>query len=77
MTLYELSDSLTLQGNIEIKVFDDAGTETESRKFQDMAGFHSLMDAPDLEHYDVTYMYAIADTTGATWLVIEITEDKE
>ena len=77
MTLYELSDSLTLQSNIEIKVFDEDGTGVECRQFQDMDGFHTLMYAPDLEHYDVTYMYATVDATGTTWLVIEITEDKE
>lgn len=72
MTLYELSDSLTLQGNIEVKVFDNAGTEAESRKFRDMDGFHSCMDAPDLEHCDVTYMYGTADAAGTAWMVIEV-----
>ena len=75
MSLYELSDSLTLQGNIEIKVFDDIGTETESRKFQDMDGFSSFMDAPDLEHYRVSYMYATKRANGEAWLVIEVAKD--
>lgn len=76
MTLYELSDSLALQGNIEIKVFDDTDTESESRKFRDMDGFHTLMNAPDLEYYDVTYMYANTDAFGTAWLVIEVREEE-
>ena len=76
MTLYELSDSLALQGNIEIKVFDDTDTESESRNFRDMDGFHTLMDAPDLEHYDVTYMYATKGPDGTEWMVIEVKEEE-
>lgn len=76
MTLYELMNGLTLQGNIEIKVFDEADNEKETRCFRDMG---DLIGAPtdDLEDLEVTYMYATKGPDGTEWMVIELKEEED
>ena len=75
MTFYELTTSLTLQGNIEVKVFDADGDLKESRCFRDLNDFScTCTDTNDLEECEVTYMYATKSADGEAWLVIEIAE---
>lgn len=77
MTLYDLSNALTLQGNIEIKVFDEAGNEKETRCFRDVEDFNcTCTDTNDLEDLEVTYMYATKSADGTEWMVIELKEEE-
>ena len=77
MKLYELADTVTLQGNIIIKVFDGEGNEKESRFVRDSGGFDCAFDdADDLEDCEVSYMYP-EKGIGTAWLVIEVIQDKE
>lgn len=77
MTLYELTQSMTIQGNIEIKVFDADGRETDARFFPDEYDFDTTThDADDIEDLRVTYMYTTKSYDGTPWLTIELTEDE-
>lgn len=77
MTLYELADTVTLQGNIIIKVFDGEGNEKESRFVHESTGFNCICDdADDLEDCEVSYMYPERGT-GTAWLVIEVIREEE
>ena len=75
MTLCELTNELTLQGNILVKVFDTEGNEQESRFVRDSGGLECIGDdLTDFEDCEVSYMYA----TSKNWLVIEVVlEEKE
>lgn len=74
MTLYDLTQSLTLQGNISVIVTED-GRETETRNFHDMTDFVcGLTDCDDIEDYEVTYIYPTHDF-GVTWLNIEVEKE--
>ena len=76
MTLYDLSNSLTLQGNIEIKVFDDCNVK-ETRCFRNVEDFNcTCTDTNDLEDLNVIFMYAEKSADGTEWMVIEL-EAKE
>lgn len=78
MTLYDLTNSLALQGNIEIKVFDSEGNEKETRCFRDAESFScNCTDTNDLEDHEVIYMYATKSADGTAWMVIEVTEDEQ
>ena len=78
MTLYELSQSFNLQGNIEIKVFDSEGNEKETRCFEGVDSFCcTCTDTNDLEDLEVTYMYATKSPDGEAWMVIEVSETEE
>ena len=75
MTFYELTSTLTLQGNIEVKVFDTEGNEQESRCFRDLSDFDcTCTDTNDLEDYEVTYIYTTKSADGEAWLVVEVAE---
>ena len=72
MTLYELTNSMTIQGNICIKIFDLDGREHERRIFKDQDDFTTYhVNADDLDNLEITYMYAYRDYCEA-WLTIEL-----
>ena len=76
MTLYELCDYITLQGNIELKVFASNGDEKMSYYYHDESDFHiRYTDQTDLEDTVVSYMYASKSCTGTAWFVIEVTKE--
>lgn len=78
MNFYEFTTTFTLQGNIEIKVFDAEGNELESRCFQDLSDFDcTCTDTNDLEDCEVTYMYATKSADGEAWMVIEVAKVEE
>ena len=78
MTLYELCDNITLQGNIEIKVFDPEGTELESHFFRDEYDFNvSYTEHSELDELPVSYIYPNKSYDGTVWLVIEVTKEDE
>lgn len=75
MTFYELTNTITIQGNVEVKVFDAKGNDKESRCFRNLSGFDCIStDTDDLEENEVAYMYATKSADGEVWLVIEIAE---
>lgn len=77
MTLYDLTNTATIQGNIEIKIFDQDGNEKESRFYRDQDDFTPFYeDCSDIEDCDIIYIYCTKSCDGAPWLVIEITRDE-
>lgn len=75
MTLYELTNAATLQGNIEMKIFGEDGDEKESRFFLDQDDFFPAHeDCDDVEDFRVSYIYYSHGCDGTPWLVIEIVE---
>lgn len=72
MTLYELTNSMTIQGNICIKIFDLDGREHERRIFKDRDDFTTYhAGADDLDDLEIIYMYAGREHCE-TWLNIEL-----
>lgn len=73
MTLYELVNSTTIQGNIEIRVFDQDNTEIESRVFRDQDDFNpKYRDCDDIEDCDILFIYCHKSPDGTPWLTIEV-----
>lgn len=73
MTLYDLTSTTTVQGSVEIKVFDEHGSEKESRFFRDQDDFSCYMnDCDDIENYTINYIYPSKSYDGAVWLIIEL-----
>lgn len=78
MTLYELTDNITLQGNIEIKIFNEQGNEEETRCYRDNDGFHCTCDdADDIEDLEVTYIYSTTNYGTGAWTVIEVIREED
>lgn len=77
MTLYELCNNITLQGNIEIKLFAPDGTELESLLFPDEWDFNITYYRPELEDLEVSYIYPTRGHNGTNWLTIEIIKEDE
>ena len=78
MTLYDLCNNITLQGNIELKVFDPEGTVLDSHFFRDEYEFHIAYTAyTELEDLEVSYIYPSKSCDGTVWLIIEVTQEGE
>ena len=78
MTLYELCEEITLQGNIELKVFDQEGNEKTAHFFHDETDFHiAYTEHTDLEDLPVSFIYPTKGYNGSVWLVVEVTEEDE
>lgn len=77
MTLYDLCNNISLQGNIEVKVFDLAGNELETHLFMDEWQFQITYTHPELEDLYVSYIYATRGRNGTIWTTIEITKEDE
>ena len=76
MTLFELTDPVAIQGNVEIKIFDGSGNEKESLFYRDQSTFIPRYEGCDeLEDCEVLYIYPMKSYDGTPWLVIEITKD--
>lgn len=76
MTLYELCDNITIQGNIELKVFDQEGNELDSYFFRDEYEFNiTYTEHTELEDLPVSYMYTQKSYDGTAWFVIEVTRE--
>ena len=73
MTIYDLSRDITIQGNIQIVVYDSTGEEIETFYFRDELSFDTICcDIDGHEDAEVTYIYH-----DDNWLVIECVEDFE
>lgn len=77
MTLYELCNNITLQGNIEIKLFDSQGNELESILFPDEWDFNITYTHPELEDLEISYIYTTRGLNGSHWMTIEIIKEDE
>lgn len=73
MTFYDLTTTITLQGNIEVKIFNHLGDEIDSRFFRDLDDFSiSCTETEDLEDCEVTYIYSKKSCDGTAWLTVEV-----
>lgn len=60
MTLYDLMSSMTLQGNIEIRVMNDDGEAVKTEYFDSVDDLEccEIFRLEDMENLEVQYMYA-------------------
>ena len=73
MTLYTLVNYTTIQGNVEIKIFNSMGDEIGARFFRDQDDFSLFCnDCEDLCEAEVTYLYPTKSCDGTEWLVVEV-----
>ena len=76
MTLYELVENITICGNINIVVFDEAG---EREKEIHLAAVDCLdcycNDLEEVEDLEVTYIYHERGPAGMAWVVIELQKE--
>lgn len=78
MTLHDLTTSILIQGNIAVKVFDEAGNELDRRFYRDESDFDcNCNDCIDIEDLEVTYIYPSKAYDGTPWLVVEVSEYHE
>ena len=76
MKLGDLYNAITIQGDVEIKVFDSDGNEEETRRFHDTDICCICACTSDLEDLEVAYVYAASDKNGTPRMVIEVTKDE-
>ena len=80
MTLYELADNVTIQGNIEIIKFENdlvANIWSISETTDLRIDFYSLEDFEGVEDLEVTYIYNSKNEDGTSWVVIEVAAEEE
>lgn len=60
MTLYDLMSSMTLQGNIEVRVMNDDGEAVKTEYFESVDDLEccEIFRLEDMENLEVKYMYA-------------------
>jgi hypothetical protein len=79
MKLYDLADAMTIQGNVEVRVFKD-DDHVKSYRYNDCDDFrHSGYDCEEdgIDDMEVLYMFAedrIYRSQGV-WLIIEVTAE--
>ena len=74
MKLGDLCNAITIQGDVEIKVFDSDGNEEETRCTHNIDLRYTYTS--DLEDLEVTYVYAASGKNGTPRMVIEVTKDE-
>jgi hypothetical protein len=74
MTLYDLMSSMTLQGNIEIRVMNDDGEAVKTEYFDSVDDLEccEIFRLEDMENLEVQYMYA-----ENACMVIELEETED
>lgn len=76
MTLYDLANSATIQGNVEIALIDDNGNDVRRVRLEivdDLSG-ELFRDLYDLEDREVKYIFPrIIDREP--WITIELTTE--
>lgn len=75
MKLYDLVNSMTIQGNIEVAVFDADGSEKD-RHFIRNSDDLCYDDIDDFEDLKVTFMFPNKSCDGTVWLNIEVQEEE-
>ena len=60
MTLYDLMNNMTLQGNIEVRVMNDDGEAVKTEYFDSVDDLEccEIFRLEDMENLEVQYMYA-------------------
>ena len=78
MTLYKLTNSMCLQGNIFITVFDSSGRECEHIALQDVDDLNSkyYCDLDDLDDLEITHMYAMHEYC-TTYMHIDLVREND
>ena len=77
MTFYELTNSMTIQGNIEVVIFDGAWEEISRSKFYLEDDFYSSQMEEDCDDLEVHFLYSTKKDDGEPWLVIELEKEDE
>lgn len=57
MTLYELTNSINIQGNVEIRIMDESDEIKETLFYETEELSCGMDDLKDLEDFVVTYIY--------------------
>jgi hypothetical protein len=69
---------MTVQGDIEITVYDTIFREKETRQFRDQDDFTTaLNDANDLDDFEVIGIYTRESFPVSTWLCIDVQEPEQ
>ena len=76
MKLYDLVNAMTIQGNIELAVFDANGEEIERATFPYCDDL-SCCDIAEYEDFEVTYMFPNSTSSGRAWLTIEVQKEED
>lgn len=78
MTFYELTNSMTIQGNIEIALFNEKWDELEREYFPNEDDFYSnsFCDG-EYDDCEVRFMYAQQTDNGIGYLVIELVKEED
>lgn len=58
MTLYELMNAVTVQGHVEIKLFDERGDQKDSAFYEYVEDLSSVELPDGWEDYEVTFLYS-------------------
>lgn len=75
MTLYNLVNSMTIQGNVTIKVFDKDSSEKECYVIRDVDDLAYVYDYDEVEDLEISFMYVSKSCDGTPWLNIEVVEE--
>ena len=78
MTFYELTNSMTIQGNIEIALFDESYNELDREYFPNEDDFysHSFCDG-EYDDCEVRFMFPQQTSNGISYLVIELVKEED
>lgn len=71
MTIRDLAENMTMQGNFEIRSYDDSGDETKNIRLyycEDLRLEFPQLDG--MEDFEITYMYSLGAHDNS-WIVIE------
>lgn len=77
MTLYDLANATTIQGNVEVAVIEDGLVQRHYfyHNCDDLAHAGFDCEAEDIDEMEVVYIYPDKASDGRIWLVIEVTEE--
>ena len=72
MTLYDLMSTITLQGNIEVRVMDGNGNEVDKESFHGTSDLEcsGLTRLERMEDFNVEYMFVLGNI-----MIIELKQD--
>lgn len=73
MTLYDMMNAMSIQGNVEIRIVDANGLAKETHFFRDVDELSSTCyDVDEFEDMEVLYIYPTKSLDSEPWLVIEL-----
>lgn len=77
MTFYELTNSMTIQGNIEVVIYNGFWDEISRSRFALEDVFYSSRMEEDCDNLEVHFLYSTKKDDGEPWLVIELVKDED